>query len=342
MKLFMILIVLKSSLSFPQLSRSRLMSGQSGSFRQRLRGLSGGRTMVRLSPVLEHGDTERFLKQVETTVSRVLTRYEPDVEILSLPPPEREALGVARNLDDRLRAFRRNNDCPRCWLQRTHCICPECPSLETPAENVALAGRINRIFVLMHHKEICLAVDTAKLILAAFPQRSRLIVGGIGPEFQESMEEFLIAMKGDSLVLFPSDEAKTFDALKCEYDDNKTFDVCVIDGTWEQARKLYKRYIPDKAESGPTRVQLSQASLRLLESPGHNDTVSTWRQLRRHPLAWREISTLAATRLLLKDLDTDPLADWSRLASYQQKADGGAREQLGEPRAKGFICAASQ
>ena len=124
------------------------------------------------------------------------------------------------------------------------------------------------------------------------------------------------------------------------------YDVIVLDGTWEQARKLYRRYVPDEASGGPYRIQLELEVLEKIvtgvpgssngEEDGGNSYASasdtgTGRQLRRHPVLWREIGTTAATGSLLQDMDPD--GPWETiLAQYQQRADAGARAQLGAPR----------
>jgi DTW domain-containing protein YfiP len=281
-----------------------------------------------------------FLQQVEASVGRVLSKYN-QTDILDLPPNERESLGIARNLDERIRAFRRNNDCPRCWMQRAHCICSDCPPLEESD------WPVNRVFVLMHHKEICLTVDTAKIIFAAFPKSARLVVGGISPEYQPSMQELLDALSESScFVLFPSEDAETFESLSVRDGDaerrfnlgnGKKMDLIIIDGTWEQARRLYKRYIPPRANGGPRRVQLTDQALSTLTTPVIGASGAfTGRQLRRHPELYREISTLAAMRLLLLDMDAawNPslTRSWDILAEYQVRADTAAIRQLGEPR----------
>jgi DTW domain-containing protein YfiP len=200
----------------------------------------------------------KCLDQVEITVQKVLDKHSASHDILNLSPPERQAVGVARNLHKRLTALSRNNDCRRCWLQQKHCICSQCPPLE------GSIPKIWRLFLLIHHKEVCLAVDTARLILSSFPDTCRLVVGGIGPEFQESMAEMLDAVQNERncLVLFPADNAKTFGELEASshLEDNigvqsstsdERWDVIVIDGTWSQARKLHARYIPLETGGGP-------------------------------------------------------------------------------------------
>ena len=278
-----------------------------------------------------------FLQKVEATVSNVLSQYSGDISIHDVPPRERESLGVARNLNERIQAFRRNNNCPRCWLQRVHCICNDSPPLpDLPA--------VGNIYLLCHHKEICMIVDTAKLIMAAYPEKTTLVVGGIGPEFQDSMRDFLGALqKSEScLVLFPSDDASTAECIYNERSDKEAgagaVDLVVLDGTWEQARRLYKRYIP---ENGPRRIQLSTRALDTL-SAASKDSGFTGRQLRRHPELFREISTLAAFHLLLQDIDQTGDQNclesrskaWDSLTDYQERADMAACVQLGELRAK--------
>jgi len=215
----------------------------------------------------------------------------------------------------------------------------------------------------MHHKEVCLAVDTARLILSSFPDSSRLVVGGIGPKYQATMVEMMDAMKnGKCLVLFPADGAVSFAELEQQTrDDNKNdegpstdattpnnsdgWDVIVIDGTWAQARKLYTRYMPLEQDGGPPRVQLSDDALKLLsnksESSNGDDLTGgaqvSGHQLRRHPIQWKAISTLEATRLLMNDMaaygdSTRQSHPWNVLSSYQQIADAATRTQLGPHR----------
>jgi DTW domain-containing protein YfiP len=183
----------------------------------------------------------------------------------------------------------------------------------------------------MHHKEVCLAVDTAKLILSTFPESCRLVIGGISSEHQESMKEFEEAMKGsDCLVLFPTESARTFCQIRHEQEvfPKHGWDIVVIDGTWAQARKLHSRYI----QEGTAHVELSTESVSRLGDA--SETCKEGHQLRRHPIKWKEVSTLEATRLLLRDMMSSTTTDrpWDTLALYQQIGDAAAKRQLGPHR----------
>ena len=297
-----------------------------------------GSALSASSSSVRHGS--KFLDQVEASVARVLQKYGDDrsnVEILDLPQHARESLGVARVLNTRLQALARNKDCRRCWLQQKHCVCNECKPLEGVDVESSLPSlqpvlpKVNRLFILMHHKEIALHVDTAKLILAAFPETCRLVVGGLAGEYQDSMLEMQDSIaRGNCLVLFPSDDALTIDAIeRGEQDKSRCWDLIVIDGTWAQARKLHARYVKDSA----TNVQLSDDAVETLELAA-SDPRREGHQLRRHPIKWREVSTLEATRLFLGDMMSNISIGrpWDALALYQQIGDGAARRQLGPPR----------
>ena len=310
-----------------------------------------------LLPPLSPLDENYFLHQVEVTISNVFSscscsnggvgggggenNIPSDVDILDLPVEQREAFGVARHVDKRLRSLRKNNDCPRCWMQRYHCICEDCaPVVVVDSDKTCennLQGSLKRIFLVVHHKEIGLKVDTAKLILAAFPFQCELVVGGIGPEHQTSMNLMLESIRDSkrmSLLLFPDETAKTLEEIvhqkksTCSttteaslrdaqppesgnnHNDNDIddgYDLIVLDGTWAQARKFHSRYFPpDDNNSSPSsssslqRVKLSEASVELL----HNGSIESGHQLRRHEIPWRQVGTFEAFRLFLRD--------WSR------------------------------
>ena len=201
-------------------------------------------------------------------------------------------------------------------------------------------------------------MDTAKLILSTYPETTRLVVSGIGPEHQPSMAEMLDAVKaakkkdGKCLILFPTDDSLTFEEIKedmrskaaHDIDDNNDegWDVIVIDGTWSQARKMYAKYFKDYNGGYSYRAQLSDTAVKVLDDIGNSstsngiDSSSSGRghQLRRHPIQWRAIATLEATRLLFDDMHTDgQFKEASKAMShYQEIGNNAARTQLGPPR----------
>jgi DTW domain-containing protein YfiP len=320
------------------------------------------------------------LDELEQAVKNVLQKasiQEALEEEKVVPVQDREAIGVAKHLQSRIDYLRRTNSCRRCWLHREeHCVCIQCPPLETLPTSVSKndtnankcpprLGKVKRIFLLQHHKEIGMVVDTAKFITAAFPESCQLVVNGIGPDYQPSMRDMLDSIDAGRdptnrrcLVLFPAEGSKTSDELfqmkeadegevilksaSSESTDNEEhYDLIVIDGTWSQARKMHARYMPPMENGGPQRVCLSKEALAILggtqgDTDGDDDGQGTisGHQLRRHSIEWKKVSTFEATRLFLRDIDSngEHKEQWDALARYQQIGDNAAMRQLGPPR----------
>jgi DTW domain-containing protein YfiP len=320
-------------------------------------------TTRRLTPK----DAAFFLNQVEETVQRVLARYpsvsdslskkkrkrqgrtavDGDVNVTkddamasekaepaaprsdfssSIPLSDREMVGIARSLSERISRANERNDCPRCWFSRANCICAATP----PASGPSALRKVDKLFLLMHQKEICLTVDTAKMILAAYPANCRLVVAGIGPEYQDTVREMESAMQADPssfLVLFPSEDSTTVAESpdlqsKLRSEDGKV-NLLVIDGTWTQARRMYQKYVAPVP--GLAHIRLTDRALSQIA--GNQDGS---RQLRPHPEAWREIGTCAATRYLLQDLEGEVSGDDTYgdhvLAQYQARVNEAAKK----------------
>jgi DTW domain-containing protein YfiP len=299
--------------------------------------------------------TVDFMRQVEGTVRNVLQVHGPSTNIHDLPPDEREAVLISRCLQGRLDDAERLGVCHRCWLQQAYCFCAQCPPLDEPLSwgrsdvGGGTSGRrgkcvpsltLRRLFLIMHYREIFMAVDTAKLIMAALPQSTRLVVSGIPSKYQESMAELEEALaqakspkkRGNFLILFPDDAAKTFDTIVADQrgvgndygthgsdgseSENQQYDIVVIDGTWQQARRMKLRYFPPGSATRnpslpPQTVKLGPAALELMQQlqnehapsfPDGKSGACDGHQLRKHSVEWKKIATFEAVRLFLADL----------------------------------------
>ena len=245
------------------------------------------------------------LAGVEDAIKAATTRYglhkNDRSSILLHEQSDRETIGVVSNLSKRLAGLARNNDCRRCWLQRKHCICDRCPPLgQIPS--------VRRLFLLTHHKEIGLIVDTAKLIMSSFPTTVRLVVSGIKPEFQPTLVEMTEVLEqsasgnGRCLVLFPTDDALTFEEIMDDMQSrspsklkDEPWNVVVIDGTWSQARKMFSKYLANYSGGNLYRVQLSSNAVAELDQ--NESSIDSGHQLRRHPIKVRSLNCPAMLRL---------------------------------------------
>lgn len=264
------------------------------------------------------------LRPVEDAVERVFEHYGHHTELSDVPRQERDTLGVAQYLQSRLLSFRETNNCPNCWLPAEHCICSQCPPISYKP------SKLNRIFLLMHYKELLMKVDTSKLIWACYPETCRLVVSGIGSEFQPAMAELQAAIDSKNcLVLFPTDVARPFSEIEqnLPYEEGG-LDVIVMDGTWPQARRMHKRYIASEEDGGPLQAKLSDDAVAMLEDGEADGQMNRGHQLRKHSITWRKVGTFEATRLFLRDLaGSDGNLAWNdQMQKYQQIANLAAVE----------------
>eukprot|EP00934_Nitzschia_sp_Nitz4_P009258 Nitzschia sp. Nitz4//scaffold28_size193895//45400//46365//NITZ4_001637-RA/size193895-processed-gene-0.12-mRNA-1//1//CDS//3329545898//9248//frame0 len=164
---------------------------------------------------------------------------------------------------------------------------------------------------------------------------SRCLAGRIrdARKSNPSMAALEKALKTDrSLVLFPDESAQTFAEYSSSIDNKEGADdtdsssahppwnIIVIDGTWQQARRIKLRYFDHVPK-----IKLSDQALQILgeETNGH--------QLRKHSIPWKKIATFEAVRLLLVDWfqkewsdPKDPLAPWSKIRHYVAIANHAA------------------
>ena len=112
------------------------------------------------------------LDQVEDAINATLSYYNEqqqkkhhlssdddnntDIDVLNIKSPHhREMISISQHLQKRLQSLSNSKDCRRCWLQRKHCICNYCVSLEDDdddgGEGMMGGGipNVNRLFLLV-------------------------------------------------------------------------------------------------------------------------------------------------------------------------------------------------
>ena len=294
-------------------------------------------------------DDNVVLKSVYETIQNVRNDYQRMLQEHTmknnekefvLPKNEfRESLGVTKRLEMKLNNLAKNNDCPRCWMQRKHCICSQCPTIvSTTNTNNTKLPNIQNLFVMVHHKEIGLVVDTAKILYMAFPNtKCHIIINGIEPQYQKSMsllqERFQSSIHKynktkkhhSCFVLFPSSDAVPFSQLMQQHEIN------LLESQQNPPSKLETQIQNDintiHHETDKTNIfeddnrwdvvvidgTWAQANKIHSKIPTEIPRVclsdeavellgTTGYQLRRHVIPWRQISTLEATRLLFRDM----------------------------------------
>lgn len=123
-----------------------------------------------------------------------------------------------------------NSHCPRCYMRREICICPILPTVQTQTE----------FLILRHVREAGRPSNTGRLVTLAMPN-SRIITCGGGnltglSSMLSSIDKNLLNRPG-TWLLWPDGTNAPADLSDIAPPDR----VVVLDATWRQARRLYKR-----------------------------------------------------------------------------------------------------
>lgn len=110
--------------------------------------------------------------------------------------------------------------CPRCWIREPYCICAELPTVVTGFE----------ISILRHVKESFKTTNTARIAALALPSARIVDLGGRAPPPPGPSEP----LGEGTFLLFPS-RAPT------AVDPGRVRRLVVLDGTWSQARSMFRR-----------------------------------------------------------------------------------------------------
>ena len=166
---------------------------------------------------------------------------------MAATPPERVRLQVETAVSGMARKCRQQNACLACCM--SPCACCNFPPLP---------GLSHRLWVVQHCKEVMRTTATGKLLLLAHPN-STLLVGGV-PDHDAELAR--VCRRSSAVVLYPSPDALSPpEALHAAvnhrtdrgndgavYGDvtvDGSLDILVLDGTWSQARNLFRLLPPD-------------------------------------------------------------------------------------------------
>jgi DTW domain-containing protein YfiP len=117
--------------------------------------------------------------------------------------------------------------CSRCEIRPELCFCSLIPelSLET------------RVIMIMHHRELNIRTNTARLLHAALKNSEIRIRGDLNIPFET---EGLIGPERHTLYLYPTEDAREL-SLEFVASFQKPVTLIIPDGSWRQASKMRNR-----------------------------------------------------------------------------------------------------
>lgn len=119
--------------------------------------------------------------------------------------------------------------CPKCRINLKLCFCD------------AMIERTNKtsITVLMHHRETHLNTSTA-IVAHRILKNSKIVLRGL-PEKHFEYSDLMISEDEIPYYLFPTDDAILLDDDFVKAHEGKKVHLIVPDGSWTQAKKVYRR-----------------------------------------------------------------------------------------------------
>eukprot|EP00439_Symbiodinium_sp_Y106_P004121 s6092_g1.t1 len=242
-------------------------------------------TVPDLSPILEEASALRCY----TLESNGRRRNRTLESVLQLPPEQRaEALAELRaaSLDLEMQA---EGKCSNCMMQLEFCICKGMQAIRQNMLNHGTRSRLHFV-VWIHHKERRRASNTGKILHLLLPESTDILIQGVARD-EARLAELL---ERDAFVVYPSEDAKLVSeavslpspaAAACSALEAEPPPVAIlIDGTWNQAQRMHKRF-------------QSLKHVKLLPSAKSN---FHWRRQSQEG----RISTIEAAALLLENLET--------------------------------------
>ena len=152
-------------------------------------------------------------------------------------------------------------DCADCLRPVTVCWCPHLPS---PRIEVA-----TKVIVLQHPGELKRNIRTCRMLeLGLAPQ---CVTVSVGRKFPGTEQALSVALsQPGTRLLYPGPEAQPLDSLQA----GEVTTLVLLDGTWEQARKLYSRN-PAVQRLGKVSLSVAGPSLYVVRTQPNSACLST-------------------------------------------------------------------
>jgi DTW domain-containing protein YfiP len=121
------------------------------------------------------------------------------------------------------------NRCPKCRIHKKLCFCDE---IKTFNNNV-------KVTIIMHHREEHLTTNTATLATKLLIN-SKIVKRGL-PDAPFMYDQLDIKEDEIPLYLFPHEASEVLEGEFLKSLENKKIHLIIPDGTWSQAKKVYRR-----------------------------------------------------------------------------------------------------
>ena len=201
-----------------------------------------------------------------------------------------------------------NDRCNKCWHANLYCICSGLQGLELQMKAKGLLGV--KICILMHHKEYMSAGNSAKLLLLLYNSSTELYIFGK----EGDVDRLFYDLKADHvkpIILWPGNHststAELLESIHKEENENskgshtRTIHAVVLDGTYNQARNMYKSLKKKWGADIPTAVALKPQSESIFHRAQKNYGKAHLQQCQDEEAVLR-VSTAEACGVLLQEI----------------------------------------
>jgi len=122
------------------------------------------------------------------------------------------------------------DSCNQCGLPIINCICSKASKIKTEAV----------IWILSTEKEFYRPSNTARLLKLANPDSTEIFLWK-REKVNEKLKEYLNSAEYEAYLLFPVEDKENMITDVVHHNTEKTKAFIIIDGTWKEARKIFRK-----------------------------------------------------------------------------------------------------